>query len=368
MIRRLHLKNFKCFDDAEISFAKLNIFAGANGTGKSTVVQALLVLFQSIQSGAIQRGRLLLNGSLIELGTDRDVRYKRSEADTFEIVLQDDDGLWTVIASPGSKEPQHVLQVALDPRDPIRSLKNRLLYLSADRLAPQKSYPMSLDDARGNDIGSRGEYAPLLYGQTRDENVANAHLLLETPEKQRYANLETQFTLWMSRLFPGFQARTDDLDHLDTVTLGLNLQKQIGEPQFLRPGNVGFGVSVVFPIVLAGLLADASTTLIIENPEAHLHPSAQSLVGEFLARVAASGCQLFVETHSDHVVNGMRVAFKNNVVSAHDLKFFAFTRTDTYGSHRITPIELDSSGDFSVHPDTFFDQTDKDLKLIYDVR
>jgi hypothetical protein len=209
--------------------------------------------------------------------------------------------------------------------------------------------------------------APLLYGRTRSQQISNAMLLLENSDKRSFADVESQFSLWMGRLFPGFQVRTENLEQLDSVMLGLNLQREVGAAEYFRPGNVGFGVSVALPVILAGLLADKETTFIVENPEAHLHPSAQSLVGEFLARVAAGGAQVFVETHSDHVVNGMRIAFRNGVLSKDDLSFFAFSKTDAYGSHRITTVQLDESGDFDVRPDTFFDQADKDLKLIYGI-
>ena len=298
MIRRLSLRNFKCFASADVEFGGLNVLAGSNGTGKSTLVQALLVLFQSVQSGALKRNRLQLNGPLIALGTGRDVLYKRSDVDSFEILVEDK----AVLVSVPASEFQHVLNAVLNPGGTgLACLEGQVLYLSADRLGPQKSYPMNLDDALGNEVGRRGEFAPLLYSRSRSKVVQNEYLLLENAEKKRFADVESQFSLWMRRLFPGFEVRTDSLDQLDTVMLGLNQQKQIGEPEFLRPSNVGFGVSVVFPIILTGLLADPTTTLIVENPEAHLHPSAQSLVGEFLARVAAGGAQVFVETHSEHV-------------------------------------------------------------------
>jgi len=366
MIHRLGLRNFKCFSRADVEFGKLNVLAGSNGTGKSTIVQALLVMFQSVRSGAIRRNRLQLNGPLIDLGTGRDVLYKRSDDDSFDILVHDETNVWKMIASVPPSEFQHTLSAALDPPDvQLRCFDQQLLYLSADRLGPQKSYPMNLDDSSGNEVGRRGEFAPLLYSRSRSKEVGNEQLLLENADKKRFTNVETQFSLWMRRLFPGFDARTDRLDQLDTVMLGLNMQKQIGEPEFLRPSNVGFGVSMALPIILAGLLADQNTTLIVENPEAHLHPSAQSLIGEFLTRVAAGGSQVFVETHSDHVVNGMRIAVKNMIIPTADLRFFAFARTDEYGSHRVTAVSLDATGDFVARPDSFFDQTDKDLKLIY---
>lgn len=368
MIRRLALRNFKCFTNVDIKFGQLNVLAGSNGTGKSTLVQALLVLIQSVQSGAIKRNRLQLNGSLIDLGTGRDVLYKRSDTDDFDILIEDEKATRKVIASVPASEFEHTLQVRLDPQDAgFGCLEGQVLYLSADRLGPQKSYPMNLDDSLGNEVGRRGEFAPLLYARSREKVIVNKHILLENADKKCFPDLESQFGLWMKRLFPGFEARADSITQLDTVRLGLNLQKQIGEPEFLRPSNVGFGVSVAFPVILTGLLADKTTTLIIENPEAHLHPSAQSLVGEFLARVAAGGAQLFVETHSEHVINGIRIAFRNQIVSAQDIRFYAFSKTDDYGSQQVDIVPLDENGDFSVRPDSFFDQADKDLKLIYGI-
>jgi len=369
MIRRLSLRNFKCFTSVDVEFGRLNVLAGSNGTGKSTLVQALLVLFQSVQSGALKRNRLQLNGPLIALGTGRDVLYKRSDTDSFEIVVEGEITRLEATVSVPASSSQHVLDIVPGPGIDAgpNCFDGKVLYLSADRLGPQKSYPMNLDDSLGNEVGRRGEFAPLLYSRSRSKVVENGYLLLENAEKKQFADVESQFSLWMRRLFPGFEVRTDSLDQLDTVMLGLNLQRQIGEPEFLRPSNVGFGVSVAFPIVLVGLLADQITTLIVENPEAHLHPSAQSLVGEFLARTAAGGAQVFVETHSEHVVNGMRIAFRNQIIPRADLRFFAFSKTDEYGSQQVACVPLSDTGDFVSRPDSFFDQADKDLKLIYGI-
>jgi predicted ATPase len=91
------------------------------------------------------------------------------------------------------------------------------------------------------------------------------------------------------------------------------------------------------------------------------------LIGEFLARVAAGGPQVFVETHSDHVVNGVRIAHKNAVVTTADVTFFAFGRTDEYESHVVASVPIDENSEFPSRPDYFFDQLDKDLRIIYDL-
>ncbi|MCR2307254.1 AAA family ATPase, partial [Salmonella enterica] len=71
--------------------------------------------------------------------------------------------------------------------------------------------------------------------------------------------------------------------------------------------------------------------LIIENPESHLHPAGQSLMGKLCSIAANNGVQLIVESHSDHFLNGIRVAVKQKVVAADDVKVF-FLQRDVHNS------------------------------------
>ena len=73
MIKKLHIKNFKCFEDQNFELGNLTLLTGLNGTGKSSVIQSLLLLHQSYQQHFLQTNRLLLNGDLIELGTAQDI-------------------------------------------------------------------------------------------------------------------------------------------------------------------------------------------------------------------------------------------------------------------------------------------------------
>ncbi|MCQ4437669.1 AAA family ATPase, partial [Clostridioides difficile] len=76
--------------------------------------------------------------------------------------------------------------------------------------------------------------------------------------------------------------------------------------------NVGFGITYVLSIITLVLSAEPGDILIIENPEAHVHPRGQIELGKFLALASKSGIQIIVETHSDHIFNGMRLFIKNN--------------------------------------------------------
>lgn len=75
-----------------------------------------------------------------------------------------------------------------------------------------------------------------------------------------------------------------------------------------KPANVGFGYTYILPIIVSGLIAQKGQILIVENPEAHLHPKAQSEIAKFLALVASCGVQIYIESHSEHILNGLRIS------------------------------------------------------------
>ena len=79
MIQHLTIQRFKCFNNQKIEFSPLTLLVGANASGKSSVIQSLLLLKQSHQTGTLRAGQLPLNGRLISVGTAKDVLYSLSE-------------------------------------------------------------------------------------------------------------------------------------------------------------------------------------------------------------------------------------------------------------------------------------------------
>src|SRR5438046_1441121 len=96
---------------------------------------------------------------------------------------------------------------------------------------------------------------------------------------------------------------------LMTFSVTYSLGHQVASSEY-RPTNVGFGITYALPIVVSILSARPGSLVIIENPEAHLHPRGQVRMGELLSLASTAGIQVLIETHSDHVLNGIRLAVR----------------------------------------------------------
>jgi predicted ATPase len=125
-----------------------------------------------------------------------------------------------------------------------------------------------------------------------------------------------------------------------------------------RATNVGFGLSYVLPVLVALLGVSRGGLVLIENPEAHLHPRGQTRLGELCARAAAAGVQVVIETHSDHVMDGSRIAIREGVLEASNAAFHYFGRTGE--EIEVVSPSVDAEGRLSEWPAGFFDQTRRD--------
>lgn len=182
-----------------------------------------------------------------------------------------------------------------------------------------------------------------------------------------------QVNAWLDEISPGAKINIksesvgDEEKFVESV--------DFGEGDLLRafkPQNVGFGISYILPVLVTLLTARPEDIVIIENPEAHLHPRGQSEMGRLIACAAASGVQLFVETHSDHIINGVRVAIKEGVIMPDDAKVAFFERrkhtipsedgkdsVEVYTSER--DILIDKNGALSEYPTDFLDEWNNQL-------
>ncbi len=240
---------------------------------------------------------------------------------------------------------EHEEATALTRR--IRSLT----YITAERIGPRDVYPLEDSEAAAV-VGPRGEHTVTVLYQQREESVLPALCL-----KGEVPKLLHQVQARMQKFFPGCGVSVQPVPQANAVTLGLRTS---AETSFHRPIHVGFGLTQVLPIVVAALSAKPGHILLIENPEVHLHPAGQALMGQFLAEVAAAGVQVLIETHSDHLLNGIRRAVKAGVVTADQTALHFFRPLGTSEEQVVTPL-LDDAGNIDHWPDGFFDQFDKDM-------
>ena len=372
MITRIDLELFKCFKLLKLPVHPLTLLSGANASGKSTVMQSMVLLHQTILDHEWST-RLQLNGSEIELGTVADVIdqvYGRRE---FGIGIVDDDctvkwafhyaedkqSMSAAVGSVGVNgdfvtQPEKLRFLFPEPLEATESLAGRLrklTYLTAERVGPRDGYQLQ-DPSTTQVVGPRGENAVGLLYQQRDSAILPS--LVMEPETP---TLLKQVGARMKTFFPGTSLVIQHVPQMNTVTLGLRTSDAT---DFHRPVNVGFGLTQVLPIIVAALVAKDGDLLLIENPEVHLHPAGQALMGQFLTEVAAAGVQVLTESHSDHVLNGIRRAVKAGTLPADDVALHFFKPRDEEGE-QVTSPTLDESGNIDRWPDGFFDQFDKDI-------
>jgi predicted ATPase len=371
VLTQLDLQNFKCFELLRLPLAPLTLLSGSNASGKSSALQALVLLHQTMREHEWSM-RLILNGTAIKLGTVADVVDKVHGRRTVEIGVVDADAAvhWTfagdraemsmavecVTVDDMSKQQPESLRHLLPPdaNEAASSLTNRLrnlTYITAERVGPREVYALE-DRQVAPVVGPAGEHAVSVLHWGRDEHVLD-RLSLDSVPTTRLRQVEAR----MGSFFPGCGLVVQQVPQANAVTLGLRTSD---ETDFHRPIHVGFGLTQVLPIVVAALSAEAGDILLIENPEVHLHPSGQALMGQFLADVANAGAQVIVETHSDHVLNGIRRAVRAKRLTPEQVALHFFRPRSIEIAQVISP-QLDSLGNIDSWPDGFFDQFDKDM-------
>ena len=170
----------------------------------------------------------------------------------------------------------------------------------------------------------------------------------------------------MGEVSPGLQLHFHGESTLDLVKLSYSFVARRETSSRYRPTNVGFGVSYTLPVVVALLSAEPGDLLLLESPEAHLHPRGQAKLAELLSLAASAGVQVIVESHSDHIMNGVRVAVHQSKLRAEQVRFFYFrwNPDDKTGATQVQEIKMDSEGRIGAWPDGFFDEIDRSLEIL----
>ncbi|ELK8507674.1 DUF3696 domain-containing protein [Vibrio vulnificus] len=367
-IEELKLKNFKSYKEQSFEFSNLTVFCGNNSVGKSTAIQALGILLQSSFGKVVN-----LNDELVHVGNIDDIHnaYNHNEDELYiEIKSRGNFYKWGYNDADQREELLGKNFLPYDSSNFIEAmeLNNKVRgsfhyqYIVADRWGPKDNLPLSENVPHSLWLGTKGEYVAEVLDKIL--NKSNYKFSIdEDPRRHEGTSrvfLFDNIVSWMGEISPGYNL---DPDTEPRANVSYN---SIVHPsgKSLKSINIGFGYSYALGIVVALLVSSPGDLVIVENPEAHLHPRGQSYLGRLIALTAQAGVQVIVETHSDHLINGMRLMPRLGLVDASKIKIYQVYADLEEKCSKVIPITVNKQGELSEWPEQFFDQQLIDMDIL----
>jgi len=224
-------------------------------------------------------------------------------------------------------------------------------------LGPLREYPQRIYSWAGGtpqDVGNKGELViPAL--------LASRKLLDKVFHIRRFISIEEKIAYWLKEL--------NLIDSFRVAEMGENLQyyqvkvKRTANSSEVLITDVGFGVSQILPVLVLCYYAPEGSTLILEQPEIHLHPAVQSGLADVLIEVMKTrNLQIILESHSEHLLRRLqrRIAEQKDGLTNEDISLY-FCSLNSDGSSKLTTLELDQFGNIANWPDNFFGDEMGDL-------
>lgn len=320
MIEQLTIDGYKSIRHQLIPLKPMNVLAGLNSSGKSSVIQALRIL-----------GRIALRKEEIlpEHCGDEDTLRNKNEKQMELIAKYGNEGEKTICYS--NREEQH-------PEFP------KVIYVGADRIGPQTIYPSK----KNGELDERGTNVLRIIEESSNAGKVLPEVMLNDKCEGEAFKFVVQG--WLKEITPGVRFNFDKVPGQEAHTATYN---------GFWPTNVGYGLSYTLPIIVAILqgVTEKNSIVLLENPEAHIHAKGQTALADLMCRAVEAGAQIVVETHSDHVFDGVRIYAKE-----HKDKDFAAKVNIAWFRHNekeTTEIEfpmLQDNGGLTFWPKDMFSQ------------
>lgn len=378
-INSVKIKNFKSLKDVDIKLNNLTLITGVNSSGKSSFIQSLLLFRENRENIVIEylkniHGELpadlgvpaSFNGKYIKLG--KESLLLSQNASTNDMVFKLDTQLGDINISI-NKEQKINLSSDLDELDANKSPMSIFFdvcfhYLSTDRVPPDYTFGFSKQEINLDSIGINGDYTAHYLAENRHRSLEIEPL--KHPASQTLQLLENTYK-WLGEISNGISISASA--DASTQSAKLTYQYEYGDNTTSQysPLNVGFGLTYVLPVVVLILKSKPGDFIIIENPESHLHPAGQSKIAEMCAIAANNGVQIIIETHSDHFLNGVRVATKKGVITPDKSQIYFFEKEENGLETIPHPINIDKYGNLDDYPESFFDEWDNNLDRLLDL-
>ncbi len=410
----LHLKNYKSFEDQQFDFSKINILIGTNSSGKSALLKFFLMLKQS--NIVIYGNQLILDGYNIDLGSFEDIvtdnennrnievefalnidkpqiisqralidlpkgnvklKYKfdkdlfiknieisHSELGKVEIIVTElieeqsrffsESQKYKIIYEHNGKKEEY--------KDIVCKPKGFALFIeNSNNIPAQVQNLLSYTLPFSIFIQHLEYYNPFLSNAKRTYSIKNysdadsigdlenAIQVLNTGRNQFKEDLTNAlFDLGIAEDF-----KIEKADNIKVLELKI---KPIGDDKFRNIVDVGFGVSLQIPLLLQVISNNRlieGATILLEQPEIHIHPKLQAKLMEVLVKYGEKNTY-FIETHSAHFIESLQVLVKKGLLKKEDVTIHYFTKEDNRTKVSIHKIQDDGFLDVSL-PQDFFD-------------
>lgn len=435
MITRLRARQFKSWKDlSDVPLAPLTAFFGTNSSGKTSLLQLLLLMKQTVEMA--DRARVLHTGdahSYVDLGTFQDLVYEHKQPGKLELGLEwklrsplkiedpeaarktlfEIEALAFDVAIEGSNQSgmgveafgyrfqsgdksyrfgmksqerdnqrREKYDLVFEGHDlkrmqgrpwplprPVKSygfpdqvgayfqkasflsrlsfafedLFQHTYYLGPLRDYPQRSYVWAGDEPQ--DVGRRGEAAVAALLATRGrEKISRGYRKKRQSVEERIAECLQQLGLIDSFRIASVAENRKDYE----VWVRINARA----PE-VRITDVGFGVSQILPVLVLCYYVPEGSTIILEQPEIHLHPAVQAgLADVFLDAIRTRHVQIIVESHSEHLLRRFQRRIAEAGFNAKDARLYFAQMTG--GASQLIPLELDLFGNIKNWPKHFF--------------
>lgn len=344
MIKKITISNFKSLKSVQLDLGRFNILCGTNASGKSSLIQAILLMSQNMD----ENDEIILNGELLSLGEFIEIKNFDASMDVpVSVSLKDSEDVSSVLTF---NQDEIMKKEVVFPK-----INQQLYYLAANRIGNSDVFERA---SRKNVFGLLGEYA-ISFLNDNYETPMPENLIFDKNENTAHVFMD-EVNYWMKRI-TGSTLKVEKIQKTNKLVLSYTNNNNYQ----VRTSNTGSGLSYVVSIIILGLGvgllgegSDYEPMVIIENPEIHLHPKAQATLTEFLAWLS-NHMQIIIETHSDHIFNGFRKMIKQEKLSVENSNIFFFNLENN--ATLIKKIEISPNGKLLTMERDLFDQFQIDL-------
>lgn len=437
MFTEISMTNFKSWrETGAVRMAPLTAFFGANSSGKSSLLQMLLLLKQTAESN--DRGLVLNTGSIrrdyVNLGTPQEItfadetemslgiRWKMGAESKFSIPIPGEDKRLAIhelefetrihaeaqrvfvrslayrqgenfsVSLSRNANNHYTIHIDVGGKPPIRPIGRPRVYMKPEKcysfsdealryyqdtsylsdlalqfekrfqqlfyLGPLREYPQRTYTWAGEnpvDVGLKGDRAVQALLGGRNTKVY--------PDgRMRYSKLEVRIAHWLVELDLAHSFETRPLYRGGSdYAVWLKRHKNSSE---VRITDMGIGVSQVLPVLVLCYYVPLGSTVILEQPELHLHPSVQAgLADVFIDVIKRRDVQIIVESHSEHFLRRLQRRIAEEKLDSCDTALYFCEMRD--GESKLRPLEVDMFGDIRNWPEDFFgDMTGEIVKIV----